>query len=93
MAKTLKPNPFSVFGVRRMDFPPDYFEYANIPLNYNMKTALEKWIENNLKSRYYIGRAVSLDESNKMQYNVHIGFEESRELSYFMLACPYLKYK
>jgi len=58
-----------------------------------MKSALEKWIENNLKSRFYIGKAVSLDESNKMQYNVRIGFEESRELSYFMLACPYLKYK
>lgn len=93
MTKTLEPNPYNVFKVRRAEFPPDHFEYASIPLNYNMRDALEKWIEQNLKSRYYLGRSIGLDSENKMNYIVKVGFEESKELSYFMLACPHLKYK
>lgn len=93
MANTLKPNPYNVFEARRVDFPPSHFEYAEISLRYNMKEALERWIESNLKGRYYLGRAVALDDSNKLTYAVSVGFEESRELSFFMLACPHLKYK
>lgn len=93
MANTLKLNPYNVFEARRVDFPPSHFEYAEITLRYNIKEALERWIESNLKGRYYLGRGVSLDDSNKLTYTVSIGFEESRELSFFMLACPHLKYK
>jgi hypothetical protein len=90
---TIEPNPYNVFEVRRAEFPPDHFEYANIPLNYNMKDALERWVDFNLKSRFYLGKNVVLDNNNKMAYNVKIGFEDPKELSYFMLACPHLKYK
>lgn len=93
MDKVLKPNPYNVFGVRRASVPPAHFEYINVPLNYNMSDALEKWIETHLKRRYFISKTVSIDGDNKMAYTVRIGFEDSKELSYFMLACPHLKYK
>ena len=89
----IKINPYEVFGVRKAEFPPEHFEYAQIPLHYNLKDALEKWIESHLKSRYYLGKTVSLDTENKMKYDLKIGFEDAKELSYFMLACPHLKYK
>jgi hypothetical protein len=58
-----------------------------------MKEALEKWIELHLKSRFYVGKSVVVDHENKLTYSLRVGFEEPRELSYFMLACPHLKYK
>ncbi len=88
-----KPNPYNVFEARRVEFPPSHFEYASINLRYNIKEALERWIESNLRGRYFLGKAVTIDDGNKLAYSVSIGFEESKELSYFMLACPHLKYK
>ena len=85
-------NPYNVFGVRRVSFPPEHFEYSNIEYNYNIKDAIIKWVETNLKSRYYIGQSVKLDKDNAVSRGVRIGFEDSKELSYFLLACPYLKY-
>ena len=63
------------------------------PLNvYNLEDSLDKWISNNLRNRYYIGREVTLDHNNKINQVITVGFEETRDLSYFMLACPHLKY-
>ena len=90
--KLLEINPYNVFQVRKVSFPPEHFEYSNILYNYNIKEAIEKWIENNLKSRYYIGPTVDLDNNNSISRSVRIGFEDSKELSYFLLACPHLKY-
>lgn len=87
-----EPNPYNVFDKRREYFPPEHFEYAKIPLQYNIGEAIQKWVETHLKSRYYIGRTLVLDEKNNMERAIHIGFESSKELSYFMLACPHLKY-
>lgn len=93
MHKSLTVNPLEVFGIRRATVPPIHFEYADLVLPYNMKDALEKWIESNLRSKYYIGRSSIIDSENKLNYSLRIGFEEPKELSYFMLACPHLKYK
>ena len=93
MHKTLTVNPLDVFGIRRAIVPPIHFEYADLVLPYNMKDALEKWIESNLKSKYYIGRNAIIDSDNKINYSLRIGVEEPKELSYFMCACPQLKYQ
>ena len=93
MHKQLTVNPFEVFGVRRVEFPPAHFEYADITLPYNVRDALEKWVESNLKSRYYLDRSLVIDLSNKITWAMRIGFEDPKELSFFMLACPHLKYK
>ncbi len=93
MVKPLTVNPLEVFKVRRAPIPPIHFEYADLVLPYNMKDAVEKWIESNLRSKYYIGRSSIIDSDNKLCYSIRIGFEEPKELSYFMLACPHLKYK
>ena len=88
----LQINPYNVFQIRKVPFPPEHFEYSVILYNYNIKDAIEKWVENNLKSRYYIGSSIGLDNKNSVTRSVRIGFEDNKELSYFLLACPHLKY-
>ena len=92
MIKNKKPNPYEVFQVRKVKTAIPYFEYVNLPSQYNMEDSLNKWIRSNLKNRYYIGRKVTLDSENKLQQVITVGFEENKEMSYFMLACPHLKY-
>lgn len=91
--KTKDPNPLNVFGVRQCTFAPPHFEYVNVPMSYNLESSIVKWVDNNLKNRFFVGRNVSLNDENKMIQVLTIGFEESKEMSYFMLACPHLKYK
>lgn len=92
MLKRHDPNPLNFFEVRRASIPCPYFEYVSIPLKYNLEQSLVKWITENLKGRYYIGKAVVLSADGQMETAVKVGFEEPKECSYFTLACPYLKY-
>jgi len=92
MIKNKDPNPLNVFELRRITLRPVHFEYVNVPMKYNLEDSLAKWIVSNLKHRFYIGKNVSLDDNNKLIQVVTVGFEETRDMSYFMLACPHLKY-
>ena len=46
-----------------------------------------------MKGRYFVGRITDIDKDKKVGVVLKIGFEEPKELSYFMLACPHFKYK
>lgn len=78
--------------MRRVDFCPPHFATANFARSYNLEEAIDMWIHQNLKGRFFIGKNVELDEKNSYKNIYTIGFEEQKELSYFMLACPHLKY-
>ena len=81
-----------MFKIRQVKTAVPYFEYVNLPMKYNLEDSLSKWINSHLRNRYYIGLKVSLDDDNKLSQVITIGFEETKEMSYFMLACPHLKY-
>jgi len=93
MIKNTKINPLNIFEVRRAKVAPPHFEYVNIPLKYNLEDSLNKWIEKHLNNKYYIGKNVILDDENKIIKVVTVGFEKTKDMSFFMLACPHLKYK
>ena len=92
MAILREPNPLNLFEMRRLDFMPPHFSSINVPMQYNLDNSIDKWIEQHLKGRYFIGRSVHLVE-NSIDNVIRIGFEDTKEMSYFMLACPHLKYK
>ena len=60
-----------------------------MPMTYNLTEAMSNWVNDNLKGRFYIGSTIDTNYKSTLK----IGFEEPKELSYFMLACPLLKYK
>jgi hypothetical protein len=87
-----EPNPLNVFEVRRVKSAPPHFDYINLPIKYNMEVSLTKWINKNCKHRFYLSRNVVLDTERKVINVITVGFEENKDMSYFMLACPHLKY-
>jgi hypothetical protein len=93
MIKNRIPNPLNVFEVRQVKSALPHFEYVNLPMKYNLEESLIKWIKQHLKNRFYAGKNVTLDEHNSLVQVLTVGFEETKDMSYFMLACPQLKYK
>jgi hypothetical protein len=51
-----------------------------------------EWIEHNMAGRFYIGSTLELDDQSNIRSSTKVAFEKLSEMSYFMLACPYLKY-
>lgn len=86
------PNPLNFYKLRRLKLLPRHFDFITVELTYNIESGFVNWIEENLKSRYYIGKSFSIDKS-QIGAVLKIGFEDPKELSYFVLACPHLKYK
>ena len=88
-----KINPLNFYGIRQLEIPPPHFEYTTIEMRrYNLEQTIVKWIEKNLKGRFYVGSIHELDKNNKQVKVIKIGFEDPKELSIFTLSCPYLKY-
>tara|TARA_B110000858_G_C17670961_1_gene411901 strand:+ start:409 stop:690 length:282 start_codon:yes stop_codon:yes gene_type:complete len=92
LLKNKDPNPLNFFEIRRASIAPPYFEYIVLPTRYNLENTLVKWIEQNLKGKFYVGRAIVLNSEDSADSVTKVGFEEVKELSYFTLACPFLKY-
>ena len=87
-----EPNPLNILGNRRLEFIPEFFETVYIDQRYNLQDSIIKWIDLHLKGRYFVGTKLVVDDSNQMVGKIAIGFENQKELSYFVLACPLLKY-
>ncbi len=81
------------FEIRRLSYEPSHLATIDLSHTYNMETAISKWIDTNLKKRYFLKKVIGLTKENKIETVLRAGFEDPKELSYFVLACPLLKYK
>jgi hypothetical protein len=86
-----KVNPLNILECREVQDPPPFFHYHFLDLKYNLIDSIKEWIYDNLKHRFYIGETLVL-EDNQYKIKIKIGFEEPKELSFFLLACSHLKY-
>lgn len=93
--KLKEPNSLNFFNLRKLKVPPSHFEFIVLPMTYNLEDALSKWIRDHLKGRYYLGKTLSIrnqENNSSITTCIKVGFENPKELSYFTLACPHLKY-
>ena len=89
--KNGKINPLDVLGLRRVQFPAHHFVYTTIP-HENMSTrSIAQWIEENLSGRYYLRPNIGLDPSRVLIYTLDIGFENEKELTFFLLKYSEIK--
>ena len=89
--KNGKVNALNVLGLRKCKFPAHHFYYLTLP-KYTpiLHKNIDSWIYLNLNGRYYIGQTIDLVD-NSISYILKIGFEQEKEVSFFKIACPYLK--
>jgi hypothetical protein len=66
------------------------FKVADVEWNHE---DIEDWVRVKLKGRFYIQRLPSVSSDGKLKSSTFVGFEDHKELTYFMLACPHLRRK
>ena len=85
------PNPLNYFKVRRVEFAPPHFTFFTVnQFMPRQVIAITEWIEDNLSGRFYISQGITLDNTNTIVYNTRIGFESEQEVTFFILACPFI---
>jgi len=85
-------NPLNVLNIREVPTPPIGWEYIYLDEIYNIEDSIRKWINTNLTGRFFIAKTLTVNDNKSYIVKLKIGFEEPKESSYFLLACPLLKY-
>lgn len=83
-------NPLDILEERKLDFLPLHMTPVPVVsslLVYNKQ--IKQWVDLNLKGRYFIGSVLRLD-NNVLKSQDVIAFEDPKESTMFLLACPYL---
>ena len=83
-------NPMDVLKQRKLKTVAPHFTQLNIS-DSEIFEGLEDWIKAKLKGRYYICKIPALDKNGNVRSSYFVGFEDQKELTYFMLACPHLR--
>jgi len=84
-------NPLNVIKKRKLKILPKHFSKIKINEFDLHQGKLENWITSKLSGRYSIVRIPTVDENNSLVINAFVGFEQHKELTYFVLACPHFR--
>jgi hypothetical protein len=84
-------NPLEVLNKRSLSFIPPHFAKMKIGESDYGLGNLETWVRNRLKGRYAIAKLPSIDKDGHLKTATFVAFEDQKELTYFMLACPHLR--
>jgi hypothetical protein len=81
-------NPLEVLNKRVLDFMPKHFSKTCIgEVN---SSEVHQWVRQNLRGRFCVVNYPSIDsKSGRLKHMKYVGFEDPKEMLYFMLACPY----
>lgn len=84
-------NPLDVLENRRLTQISPHFIKSHIPDYGIYDDNTVDWIQTKLKGRFFYGRIPTVDKDGKFKSSLAVGFEDPKELTYFMLACPHLR--
>jgi hypothetical protein len=85
-------NPLDVLKQREVKTLPPHFAKCKLPNDILLfDEDFNGWIRTKLKGRFCITRVPAINESGHLKSSTVIAFEDQKELTYFMLACPYLR--
>ena len=83
-------NPIDVLKQRKLKTLPPNFSKMKISES-ELFDGVEDWVKTKLKGRYCLVRAPGIDDNGNLKSSTYLGFEQQKELTYFMLACPILR--
>jgi len=87
----LKLNALDILNHRQIDSAAPHFakiKLADVDL---FGSDVETWIRSKLVGRFYIKRQPGISQDGKLKTATYVGFEDHKELTYFMLACPHIR--
>lgn len=88
-------NPLTVLGARCLSWIPPHFVKVPVKIPFAIwesDNQIKEWIEHKLVGRFGIVESPVIDTSTgKLKISTFVGFEDEKELTYFMLACPHIR--
>jgi hypothetical protein len=84
-------NPIAILKQREVSTLPPHFAKIKINDQEVFDGKVKSWIKDKLKGRYCVIRTPAVDQSGALKSVTFAAFEDQKELTYFMLACPYLR--
>jgi len=84
-------NPIEVLKQREVSTLPPHFSTTKIADTLFLDEDIKQWVRTKLKGRFCIIRHPAINGNGGVQSATILGFENQKELTYFMLACPYLR--
>jgi len=86
-------NPLEVLNKRSLShIPPHFAKFKIDDRGFGFGgDNLENWIRTRLKGRYAIAKQPTIDKDGHLKTATFVAFEDQKELTYFMLACPHLR--
>jgi hypothetical protein len=83
-------NPLDVLKIRELKTLPPHFVKCKLSDVLFIEDDIKNWVKTKLSGRFCIVRTPLLSEDGQFKSATIIGFETKKELTYFMLACPYI---
>jgi hypothetical protein len=85
-------NPLDVLKQREVKTLPPHFTKCKLSDDILfLETDATNWTRSNLKGRFCVTSIPTINETGHLKLSTVIAFEDQKELTYFMLACPYLR--
>lgn len=84
-------NPIDVLKQREVKTLPPHFSKTRISDMELFEGDIFRWIKDKLKGRFCLLRTPLIDQDGRLKSTTIVAFEEQKELTYFMLACPHLR--
>ena len=87
-------NPLNILNQRQLDTIPPHFAKIKVADDVVLfDDKMIKWINTKLKNRFCVAKQPSVNTNGQLKLATFVGFEDQKELTYFMLACPYFRRK
>ena len=85
-------NALGILKERELDYIAPHFATTEINQDWFFDFSLQHWIEEKLSGRYFIKEYLSVNnDTSKTKNKVLVGFEDHKEMTYFLLACPHIR--
>lgn len=89
----MKYNQLDLLNERRLHFIPPHFaknKVSEIDV-YGSGEAMVSWIRAKLQGRFSVVKTPVISSNDKLKSEFFVAFEDHKELTYFILACPHIR--
>jgi hypothetical protein len=86
-------NILNILNQRKVKTAPEHFIKMKLGEASFYIDEIEAWIRSRLKGRFFVQKLPQIGDDGRLKTGICIGFEDHKELTYFMLASPHLRRK
>lgn len=89
----IKYNHLDLLNERQLNYIPIHFVRTKLVDSFTVIN-FEKivlWIKSKLDGRFFLLKAPMISNNDKLKSEYIVGFEDPKELTYFILACPHIR--